>query len=141
MSKEINDILNDNKHKDLNRFLNQRKCLNITNQWLLYSFHLIQSSGLLVTSYAASVNDHKLIWLGISLNGIASLFHIYEKLNSNILKKLLNDIILIKDGKYIDESNITPNLNQNNKQDTNEINLTEQSYQNNENPTEILISK
>lgn len=124
MSKEIND----NNHKDLNK-------------WLLYSFHLIQSSGLLVTSYAASVNDHKLIWLGISLNGIASLFHIYEKLNSNILKKLLNDIILIKDGKYIDESNITPNLNQNNKQDTNEINLTEQSYQNNENPTEVLISK
>ena len=113
MSKEINDILNDNKHKDLNRFLNQRKCLSITNQLLLYSFHLIQSSGLLVTSYAASINDHKLIWLGISLNGIASLFHIYEKLNSSILKKLLNDIILIKDGKYIDESNITPNLNQN----------------------------
>ena len=74
---------------------------------------MIQSSGLLVTSYAASINDHKLIWLGISLNGIASLFHIYEKLNSSILKKLLNDIILIKDGKYIDESNITPNLNQN----------------------------
>jgi hypothetical protein len=138
MTKEINNLLNDNNHKDLERFLNQRKCLNVTNQWLLYGFHLIQSCGLLLTSYGTSVNNNNLLWIGISLNSIASLLHIYEKLNSNILKKLLNNIIMIKNGKYIDESDISPNLNQSTK-----INIDElkgyQSYQNDDENTKLAV--
>jgi hypothetical protein len=138
MTKEINNLLNDNKHKDLERFLNQRKCLNVTNQWLLYGFHLIQSCGLLLTSYGTSVNNNNLLWIGISLNSLASLLHMYEKINSNINKKLLNNIIMIKHGKYIDESDISPNLNQSTK-----INIDElkgyQSYQNDDENTKLAV--
>jgi hypothetical protein len=45
----------------------------------------------------------------------ASLLSIYEKQNNSILKKLLNDINLIKTGVYVDEcelvSNVTPATN------------------------------
>ena len=132
MSKQIQNLLNDNKKNDLHRFLYQRKCLNTTNQWLVYSFHLIQSCGLLVTAYATSINDSNLIWAGISLNGIESLLHIYEKINSSILKKLLNDIILIKNGKYIDETSIIPNY-----KTTNET--TNEDEDEDENETKINI--
>lgn len=136
MTKEINNLLNDNNHKDLERFLNQRKCLNVTNQWLLYGFHLIQSCGLLLTSYGTSVNNNNLLWIGISLNSLASLLHMYETINSNIMKKLLNNIIMIKNGKYIDESDITPNQNT-------KINIDElkgyQSYQNDDENTNLTV--
>jgi len=138
MSEQIQNLLNDNKKNDLRRFLYQRKCLNTTNQWLVYSFHLIQSSGLLVTAYATSVNDSNLIWAGISLNGIASLLHIYEKLNSSILKKLLNDIILIKNGKYIDETNVIPNYKSSNEA-SNEASNEQPIETSNEDETKINI--
>jgi hypothetical protein len=41
---------------------------------------------------------------------LATLISIYEKQNSNILKKLLNDIKLIKDGTYIDEEELIDNI-------------------------------
>jgi hypothetical protein len=62
----------------------------------------------------------------------------YEKINSNINKKLLNNIIMIKHGKYIDESDISPNLNQSTK-----INIDElkgyQSYQNDDENTKLAV--
>jgi hypothetical protein len=107
MSKKVVDILDENKHDDLQDFLNRRKYLNKTNMYLIYVFHFVQSTGLLITSYATSVNNTTLVWVGISLNAFASLLNVYEKVNSNILKKLLNEINLIKDGKYVDEDVIT----------------------------------
>jgi hypothetical protein len=64
---------------------------------------LVQSSGILITSFATGSNNTSLIWVGVTLNIFASLIHIYEKTNNSILKKLLNDIKMIKDGTYIDE--------------------------------------
>ena len=68
----------------------------------MYIFHLIHSSGIILSAYAAGTNSENLILVGISLNMLATLISIYEKQNSSILKKLLNDIKLIKDGTYID---------------------------------------
>ena len=84
-SLEIQSILSKNQVSDLNRFLNKRQCLNTTNAYLIYMFHLIQSAGILVTSFAAGNNNMNLIWFGIGLNFIASLINIYEK-NSYIFK-------------------------------------------------------
>jgi hypothetical protein len=44
-----------------------------------------------------------LVWVGIGMNILASLINVYEKLNTNISKKMLRDIISIKNGTYIDQ--------------------------------------
>jgi len=106
ISIEINNILNSNTINDLNNILNKRNCLNKTNSYLNYLFHLVQASGILVTSIAISYNDQKLAWIGIGLNMFSSIINVYEKLNSNIMKKLLSDIKLIKNGEYLDEGEI-----------------------------------
>jgi hypothetical protein len=103
ISLEIKQILDNNKINDLQRFLNKRECLNTTNSYLIYLFHLVQSIGILLTSYATGNNNKNLIWVGVSLNFLATLIHVYEKSNNSILKKIMNDIKLIKDEKYIDE--------------------------------------
>jgi hypothetical protein len=100
---EIQAILEKNKLDDLKRFIRKRQCLNKTNTFFIYLFHLVQSSGILITSFATGSNNTSLIWVGVTLNIFASLIHIYEKTNNSILKKLLNDIKMIKDGTYIDE--------------------------------------
>jgi hypothetical protein len=102
--KKIIDIFDKNQLDDLNRFMKKRQCLNGCNVHMLYLFHLIQSAGILTTSYGASVNDSNYIWTGIALNMVASLIQIYEKINYSQLKKILNDIQAIKDDKYTDES-------------------------------------
>jgi len=66
----------------------------------------VQSLGILTTSYAAGNNNATLIWIGISLNFVATLISIYEKTNSSILKKLMADIKLIKEGNYVDEGEL-----------------------------------
>ena len=47
-----------------------------------------------------------MVWIGIGLNIVATLIHVYEKTNHSMLKKLMNDIQKIKAGNYIDESEI-----------------------------------
>lgn len=103
----IDIILKKNKNNDLISFLDRRKCLNKCNLFLIYTFHFIQTVGILIISYATSINNMELIWIGIAFNSVASLINIYEKININMLKKLMNDIILIKNDKYIDDSAIT----------------------------------
>ncbi len=100
---EIKKIFESNTLEDLKRFLNKRKSLNISNSYLIYLFHLLQSSSIFISSIGAGSNSQNLIWIGIGLNIMASLINVYEKTNNNILKKLLNDIKLIKEGAYIDE--------------------------------------
>jgi hypothetical protein len=104
MNSEIYDLLERNKLDDLTRFLKRRKCLNETNIYLIYLFHLVQCSGIILTAYATGTNNINLIWAGISLNMTASLINVYEKTNNTLSKKLLHNIKSIKDGTYIDET-------------------------------------
>jgi len=104
ISKDITKIFDDNEVEDLKNFMNKRHCLNNCNLFLIYLFHFIQSSGILVTTIATGYNKKYLIWVGIGLNILASLINVYEKINNNVLKKLMIDIKKIKDGNYIDET-------------------------------------
>ena len=113
VSVEINDILDKNRLADLKRFIDKRHCLNLSNTYFIYVFHLVQSAGILTTSYAAGNNNPNLVWLGITLNFLATIISIYEKTNNSILKKLMNDIHAIKSGNYVDEGELidVENLN------------------------------
>jgi hypothetical protein len=110
---EIQTIFDNNKINDLNRFLAKRQCLNTTNSYLIYLFHLVQASGILTTSIAAGTNNTELVWIGVGLNICATLINVYEKTNNSISSKLLNDIKLIKDNHYVDEGVIIDTSNQN----------------------------
>lgn len=106
ISLEIKKIFEENELNDLKRFMNKRECLNNTNQYLIYLFHFIQSAGILTTTIAAGYDQKYLVWVGVSLNLLASLITVYQKTNNSILKKLMSDIKSIKDGNYIDEDEL-----------------------------------
>jgi len=113
ISLEIQTIFDNNKINDLHRFLKKRQCLNTTNTYLVYLFHLLQSAGILTTSVAASSNNTQLVWIGIGLNIFATLINVYEKTNNSISAKLFNDIKLIKKNNYVDEGEFVDTGNQN----------------------------
>ena len=123
--KEINEIFHDNVISDLQNHLKTRNCLNKTNIFLVYLFHLIQSSGILVTSIAVSNNNTRLAWIGIGLNMCSSLISMYEKINTNIMKKLLNDMHSMKNGTYIDEGILSNISKDNNTYDTYNLDITD----------------
>lgn len=104
MEENINSILEVHKLNQLKINLKKRKFLNQMNILLLYSFHLIQSLGILTTSFAVTSHDTKFIWLGVCLNTLATIIQIYEKINIGLLKKIMVDIIHIKNNSYVDES-------------------------------------
>ena len=110
---EIQTIFDNNKINDLNRFLAKRQCLNTTNSYLIYLFHLVQASGILTTSIAAGTNNRELVWIGVGLNIFATLINVYEKTNNSISSKILNDIKLIKDNHYVDEGEFIDTGSQN----------------------------
>ena len=97
----IKKIFDNHEIDELKSSMSTRHSLNQCNRYLAYSFYFIQSSGFLVHRFHGY---RKMIWLGIGLNILASLVNAYEKINDNILKKLLADINAIKAGKYVDES-------------------------------------
>jgi hypothetical protein len=113
ISKQIQTILDNNKINDLQRFINKRQCLNSANLYLNYIFHLLQSAGILTTAVASGYSLAYLVWVGIGLNIIATLIHIYEQTNNNISKRLLSNIEAIKNGSYLDEDVLVPTSNQN----------------------------
>lgn len=127
-SKQINDIFESNRLKDLQTFLSKRSCLNNCNIVLIYLFHIIQSIGILTTTIATGYNIREYIWIGIGLNILASLINIFEKTNNSLSLKLLSNIKAIKNNNYVDETilvddddiekklptNITPLLHNNN---------------------------
>lgn len=118
-AQEIKKILDDNQVGDLKRFLSKREQLNFVNSVLIYVFHFIMACVIFISSFGAGTNDQRLIWIGVGLSLLASLIQIYEKLNDNQLKKLLNDIMTIKAGKYVDESAIiNPDTDLNRQQTT-----------------------
>ena len=113
ISLEIQTIFDNNKVDDLKRFLKKRQCLNTTNSYLIYLFHLVQSAGILTTSIAAGSNYIELVWVGIGLNIFATLINVYEKTNNSISAKLIHDIKLIKDNHYVDEGVLIETASQN----------------------------
>jgi len=104
VSIDINNIFEKNKLDDLNYFLNTRRRLNQCNLSLIRLFHIIQTAGILTTTIAAGYDVKYLVWIGVGLNCIASLLHFFEKTNKEVSKKMLKDIVAIKNNKYIDES-------------------------------------
>ena len=112
---EIRRILDNNQIGDLKRFLRKRQRLNMINSYLIYLFHFIISCTIFISSFGAGTGDARLIWIGVGLNLLSSLIHVYEKLNDNQLKRLFNDVIAIKNGNYIDESAIINIDNMNNE--------------------------
>jgi hypothetical protein len=101
---KIQELFDTNELTNLQEFMNKRKCLNQSNVVLSYLFHIIQSSGILVTTIATGYNQTELIWLGIGLNILASLLNVFEKTNNSMLNKLAIDIQTIKDGTFIMET-------------------------------------
>ena len=101
---KIQEIFDTNELNELEEFMKKRKCLNQSNVVLSYFFHIIQSSGILVTTIATGYNKSEFIWLGISLNILASLFNVFEKTNNSMLNKLAVDIKTIKDGTFVMET-------------------------------------
>jgi hypothetical protein len=112
-SLEIKDIFENNTLNDLKRFIKQRQNLNTSNSYLIYLFHLVQSAGILTSAIAAGNNNFEIVWIGVGLNLLATLINVYEKTNNSILQKLMNDIELIKNGKYVDESQLIDTLSDN----------------------------
>jgi hypothetical protein len=100
---EIQSIFDGNTLRDLKRSIKKRENLNIANGYLIYLFHFIQTSGVFMSSYGTSEKKSNYIWLGITLNMTATLINVYERTNAGIMKKLLIDIEMIKNGKYLDE--------------------------------------
>ncbi len=71
---------------------------------MLYMFHIMQSTGILISTVAAGNDMKVLMWIGVSFNCVASLIAIFEKNNVSISKKLMRDIETIKNRTYIVES-------------------------------------
>jgi len=102
----IEDILAKHREEDMREFLDSRECLNCINGWLISLFHLIQTAGILLTSFAAGTGETKLVWGGVILNSLASLMQIYIKSHDALLKQKLADLKLIKDGTYVDQGTV-----------------------------------
>lgn len=100
----IQKLLESNKLEDLKGFLEKRKCLNSTNTVLMYMFHIVQTTGILVTTVAAGYDMKEVIWVGAALNAAAALIHVFEKLNDSLSKQYAKDIQLIRDNNYLDEA-------------------------------------
>ena len=103
ISLQIQEIFDQDKLDDLNRFIDKRKCLNNCNSIMIYLFHIVQSAGILTTTIATGYSMTELIWVGVGLNVIASLINCLEQVNNNMSTKLMKDIEMIRDGTYIDE--------------------------------------
>ena len=101
---QIQSILNTYELDELKHLLYKRKYLNRCNVFLIYIFHLVQSAGILTTTIATGYNILYLIWIGVGLNILASLLNIYEKNNTNIIKKISGNIDDISKGKFVQEA-------------------------------------
>jgi len=103
-SNSIQQVIENNKLEDLQTFIKRRHFLNRCNTGMVYLFHIVQSLGILASSYSASTNDTNFLWAGIGLNMFASVIQIYEKINNDQMKKIYMDIQSIQNGTYLDES-------------------------------------
>lgn len=97
-------LLDTNKVSDLERFLSRRRCLNCTNLFLLYLFHIVQTVGILTTTVAAGYDMKEYVWLGAGLNATAALIHVFEHVNQSLIKQYAKDIHQIRINEYEDEA-------------------------------------
>jgi len=97
-------IFEENTVNDLSYFLKKRHRLNITNQWLNYSFNLLQGFSILIVAIGQAYQYPSLVWTGAGMNTLSTIFHVWENSNKKIQKSLYNNIKQIKSGSYIDES-------------------------------------
>ncbi len=130
INSEIINIINSNKIDDLKRFIKMRTTLNNINFVLIYIYHIIQSSGVFLTSYATSINNRELIWVGIGFSMLATLLNIFEKINNYVIKKTLKDIEAIKNNNYTDENILIDSNEMNNDP----INSDQNNYNQNNDP-------
>ena len=87
ISIQIQNVFDENVIDDLKKAMAKRKCLNTSNVILIYTFHVVQTMGILTTTIAAGYNLKWLVWIGAGLNSLAALIHIYEQTNNSISKK------------------------------------------------------
>ena len=102
----INNMINKNKIEDLKRFINKRQNINVSNQWFGYLFYILQTVSVFSTSLGESYSNPYLIWSGIGLTSVGTLVHAIINSNTKINNNLMKNIKDIKQGYYIDESNI-----------------------------------
>lgn len=103
---QIKLLFINNEFDDLKHMLSKRKYLNMSNMAFVYSYHIAQASGILITALAAGYDYKVLIWVGIGFNIGAALLNRFEHINNSMSDRLLKDIIAIKEGKYVDEGNL-----------------------------------
>jgi hypothetical protein len=116
MNDRITKVFEENQFDDLVRFMKKRQCLNTSNIYLKYLFHLVQATGILTTTIATGYNYTYLIWVGVGMNITASLIHSIEQINNSISEKLLKNIQAIKENKYVDEGILIDTENSKNKE-------------------------
>jgi len=102
---EINQYFCNFQVEEFKNLVTSHKRLAFVNKKLMYTFHLIQSAGIFITTISQSYNDRSFIWLGIGLNVIASLLRAYESMNEEIIKKALVNIQHIRESMYVDDDN------------------------------------
>jgi len=108
MDDEIQKLFQTNKVEDLKRFMKKRQCLNSYNCVFMYAFHVVQAAGILTTTIAAGYDLKELVWVGASLNVIATLIQVFEKTNESVSKTMMKNIEDIRNGTYVDEGMIMP---------------------------------
>lgn len=111
-------MINDNKMRDLGKFLRRREKLNTCNIFLIYIFFIFQSAGIFLTAASSRYNNSTLncknsssnvnhnavlLWCGVACTFFASIINTFEHVNNSISEKTLADIIDIKEGNYVDE--------------------------------------
>jgi hypothetical protein len=110
VDKQIELILQTNQVRDLCGFIKMRHFLNRCNFCMIYLFHIMQTTGILITTVATGSDMKVLMWVGIAFHCTASLVAIFEKNNVAISKKLLHDIEAIKSRTYVDESPLAADI-------------------------------
>ena len=103
---KINNIINKNKVDDLLRFISKRQNINWGNQWLGYTFYLIQTISVFSTSLGQAYTNPYLTWTGIGLTSVGTLIHAIINSNNKINTSLMSNIKAIKSGNYVDELNV-----------------------------------
>jgi len=104
--KIINELFNQNKIEDLKEFINQRSCLNKSNQYLTYLFYFFQAAGVFSVSLGQAYTNPYLSWGGVGLNSFASFIYIVINSNSKINTQLMQNIQSIFKGDYVDEGTV-----------------------------------
>jgi len=93
----------------------------------MYAFHVVQAAGILTTTIAAGYDIKELVWVGASMNVIATLIQVFEKTNESVSKTMMKNIQDIRNGTYVDEGMIMPD----DDKKTPLLNKTEQDASNN----------